>query len=551
LVINHYSTFDLCRNKLTVNTPVAGDTVLETRINYVDHNKVRDAAREIAIMLVREYERELFFNVCGRCGNCCKTFTVPVNAHEIMRITRFLNMSSDDEFREKFTIPACTWNEKDGIIKRVNNQCIFFEKISAEKYGCAIYPVRPLFCSAFIPCTELCKKAPEKLVCYLETIKLHSDSVKVTTVFERIIDKRIGNPAIQEVVRDLIQKLSKIDEKPVDKLEHISTEALRILDELVREFFSLGKSGEFLARVQGMEEVIHDLECLTSPSTKDPEIIGELKRKFGHIRDLMAGRVPPRQCERASAGVPFERIAFDESPIKAIRFLQEHFSVIGYVNARVFHKLVHYRDNEEILRIIRELLHAIMTLDDPVLHDALSHREPECFMCGECCRHNPVEISPYDIEKIGEFFALTEEEVWEKFLEKGRFSWNSKNAIFKRVVNEREQRDCIFLRKKFEGIYCCSIYEVRPQICREYSTTSKLCRQTSLIKKSPAHMSTIISIDIIGDVIYLITHHTHATSSPPVAIPMKGNEKLSHICRAIKRKVLDIAADAIVSTKGP
>jgi Fe-S-cluster containining protein len=551
VVVNQYSTFDLRRGELTVTTPVENDTILEATIKYVDHHGIRERAREIAALFVAEFSKELFPGICGRCGNCCRTFTITANALEIMRITRFLNMSSEDEFREKFTLPASTWNEKDGIFKRVNDHCIFLDRLSAGKFGCTIYPVRPSFCSAYPPNLELCKKSPGKLIYYLENIRIKGDSARISTTFQNSLEIKIENPALAKAVNRLKTKASEIDADAVDKLVNIAGEADKILDGLQREFFNGGVTENLSQRIKGIEEIVADLECLTALPTKDPEAMKELKRKSQRIRDLMEGKArPPLPCGEERENT-YQRPATDDSPIKGIRFLEDSFMVLGISRGEIFHRTMHYRDNEEMLRMVRELLYALITHDDPVLQDALKQKEPECFLCGECCRQYPVEISPFDIERIGEFYALTEEEVWEKFLEKGKYTWNPKNGIFKRVVNDRDRRDCIFLRKKFEGIYHCSIYEVRPQTCREYATTSPLCRKTSLQQKCHTHMSTIISIDIIGDVIYIITHYTASTALMPVAIPLKGAMKLSTICKAIKRKILDIMAPVIVSEKSP
>jgi Fe-S-cluster containining protein len=87
----------------------------------------------------RNARGEAFGYVCGRCGNCCRHWLVPVNAYESARLARALGVG-EAEFRARFT--------RRGAGRELAHQdggaCIF---LGAS--GCGVYADRPLTCRLY------------------------------------------------------------------------------------------------------------------------------------------------------------------------------------------------------------------------------------------------------------------------------------------------------------------------------------------------------------------------------------------------------------------
>jgi Fe-S-cluster containining protein len=87
----------------------------------------------------RRARDEPFGYVCGRCGNCCRHWLVPVNAYESGRLARALGVG-EVEFRARFT--------RRGAGRELAHQddgaCILL-----SESGCSVYADRPLTCRLY------------------------------------------------------------------------------------------------------------------------------------------------------------------------------------------------------------------------------------------------------------------------------------------------------------------------------------------------------------------------------------------------------------------
>jgi uncharacterized protein len=90
-----------------------------------------------------------------------------------------------------------------------------------------------------------------------------------------------------------------------------------------------------------------------------------------------------------------------------------------------------------------------------------SDRIPGCRNCGACCFSDDpryVRVSGDDYERMGELV-----ETFTRFIE---------NRCFMRI----ERGHCAALRvEPGLGGFCCELYEVRPQICRDLERRSPQC----------------------------------------------------------------------------
>jgi uncharacterized protein len=81
----------------------------------------------------------------------------------------------------------------------------------------------------------------------------------------------------------------------------------------------------------------------------------------------------------------------------------------------------------------------------------------DCTNCANCCKTLSPQVSQTDIKRISAFLQISETEFIEKYLKIGDENKYEMNAL-----------PCPFLKDDK-----CSIYEVRPTVCREYPHTDK------------------------------------------------------------------------------
>lgn len=90
-------------------------------------------------------------------------------------------------------------------------------------------------------------------------------------------------------------------------------------------------------------------------------------------------------------------------------------------------------------------------------HDAV-FQEINCLHCGNCCKTTPALILNEDINRISKHLQLSTKDFIQKYVVKD----NDGDLVFR-------QTPCVFLGAD----NYCSIYEVRPNACREYPHTNR------------------------------------------------------------------------------
>lgn len=165
---------------------------------------------------------------------------------------------------------------------------------------------------------------------------------------------------------------------------------------------------------------------------------------------------------------------------------------------------------------VQALLAAILQRPDAELQKYLGSPDPECLMCGECCRAFELEIMPFDVQRLANVLHLTPEHFVEHRTRPGRFSWNPHNRILNkktvpryskrlaelRVLGENEEM-CQFLERRDNGYYLCSVYEHRPQMCRIFPATHELCRTTNAVANWGRQAQNLSSVLLTAETFFL------------------------------------------------
>jgi len=171
---------------------------------------------------------------------------------------------------------------------------------------------------------------------------------------------------------------------------------------------------------------------------------------------------------------------------------------------------------EPTLAEVQALLAAILQRPESDLQEYLGSPNPECLMCGECCRAFELEIMPFDVQRLAKVLRVTPEQFVETRTRAGRFSWNPHNRILHkktvpryskrlaelRVLGEDEEM-CQFLERRDNGYYMCSVYEHRPQMCRIFPATHELCRTTNAVANWGRQAQNLRSVLLTGDTVFL------------------------------------------------
>ena len=92
----------------------------------------------------------------------------------------------------------------------------------------------------------------------------------------------------------------------------------------------------------------------------------------------------------------------------------------------------------------------------------------DCQVCpAYCCSYPRVIVSAQDIKRLAKHFALRPKEARKKFTRKGE---EKGERILRHRQDETYGTACRFLDEESRG---CTIYDARPEICRDYPGTKR------------------------------------------------------------------------------
>ncbi|MDQ7826199.1 MAG: YkgJ family cysteine cluster protein [Candidatus Eremiobacteraeota bacterium] len=528
MIVNESTFFDFNPKFLEITNPINDGMVRKTRILHKKNPAIRDTISKLIKTVVETYEKELFYDTCGRCGNCCRRSGVYVTARDIQQISLHLNLDTEDEARELYSSKTHTWNEKDGILKQEQGRCVFLEATPNGLHACRIFPVRPRACMNLIPAQEMCVKSPEKLLKGVKRITIKGDSVAITLDSGRKFEDHMINPSLLSSFEKLKSSLLEFEEETLSEFSHLVRETARILDEEHEDLIYCGLTPRRIERIIELQEMVANLEMIEEAGEPGTPLVGELKDKMKAIGSLLQNNLTYRTGKAQGSSEACG------TWIKALRFLPEVMFVIGRRKEECFQGTLLYRDNQNMLSLSRELINAALAIDHELLRAHLRHKAPGCFMCGACCREYQLEITREDVENLAAHLKMTVSELENKYLGPGRFTWNSSDRIITKVKRGADTWECPFLRQIAPDKFCCTIYEGRPQMCRDYRSTNRLCRKTSLSWMPHTHVHNILYIDCYDCTLHIKTIHDEDETSIPLLIDLTDEKEISGILSRIK-----------------
>ncbi|MEM7234472.1 MAG: YkgJ family cysteine cluster protein [Planctomycetota bacterium] len=103
----------------------------------------------------------------------------------------------------------------------------------------------------------------------------------------------------------------------------------------------------------------------------------------------------------------------------------------------------------------------------------------DCESCAtsSCCRKYNVLLRDSDIDRLSEHLEIARDDVIARYTDKavdwaGDFERQLRADEDPDSIIEDEDEKCVFLLPNDQGIWRCSIYEARPQICRDFDMKS-------------------------------------------------------------------------------
>lgn len=501
-------------------------------LGYVEHQDVRDAVMALMDVVVSGYAHEVVSQICGCCGQCCINRTVLLDAREIGTISRHLDVT-ERRFRKKYVIPAATWNKQDGALVLKDKKCIFLERGSSGTSKCAIYQVRPQSCREILPEMGRCTRDPWKLLTHVAMLEIDPQAVTCHLTSGSCHQIEQMSPQLQDALRKLDEAVYPHLGKEHNQLNQISGVAHQILDGLISNY-KAGVSREILLpRFAAVKEIMEDIETLTTLRETDPQDLELLWSKFKDLSKL-CGSGSEADIEKTDSSP-------EEVPV-AICFQPTALSI----EMKSKRTTLHYQDQGRLLSLVRTFMEALVTSGEPGLIDVLGHSEPHCILCGVCCGSYDLQATAVDIERLADHLRISEKEVWEKHLEPGVRTWNRRDGFLRRLKKENYDGECVFLKAKSLTESVCGIYEGRPQICREYPASTRLCKKQNLSLKGHELLGYIISCHVADDIVRLTTQHTVSQNKAPLAIALKDNDRLREVFHEVKAEVMQILDNGIM-----
>lgn len=87
----------------------------------------------------------------------------------------------------------------------------------------------------------------------------------------------------------------------------------------------------------------------------------------------------------------------------------------------------------------------------------------DCSKCpGYCCSYPVIEVGKRDIQRLARHFGLTYEQTEKRYT---RYEKSEKSQVLRQQTDQHFGRICALFDTEKR---CCTVYEARPAVCREY-----------------------------------------------------------------------------------
>lgn len=144
-----------------------------------------------------------------------------------------------------------------------------------------------------------------------------------------------------------------------------------------------------------------------------------------------------------------------------------------------------------------------------------------CRRCGECCKIYEVEVNEFEQERIAGHIGVSHKEFIEKYLHENKFSWNEFSFMLNKVKGFGTP--CMFQGKCPDGGYGCSIYPVRPEVCRKFLPSLGKCVLNKTLPNIQAVRDSLVSFNMTEESCAFDTEMTNGNRINPVLLDVNKN----------------------------
>lgn len=144
-------------------------------------------------------------------------------------------------------------------------------------------------------------------------------------------------------------------------------------------------------------------------------------------------------------------------------------------------------DHPALRRAVEDLVAAVQEAMVEPHPDYMPDRCDRCWHA-DCCHIGRIHLSEEERRRILDYLGEPDnEESYARYFEADKDLAGYYKTMFRHVrpdePKDDEDTQCVFLRKRESGHMGCSIYEVRPKVCRDYGAA--YCDEFSVLKPDP------------------------------------------------------------------
>lgn len=333
-------------------------------------------------------------------------------------------------------------------------------------------------------------------------------------------------PTLAGVWERLTQAIMESPELEDRRLQEIVDSLNEVFGDEIRDFNPAKADTAYLALIERLYRVLREAADLTQLGDDQEVSLDEAWRRYHHLQRLLTR--PACDTPRGSSGRksrrPWNTLFVSETELVArLPFGSEQkLAAVSLQRAR------------------QGLVLAVLQTADEVLQEALTHSDPQCILCGECCRRYSVEIHPSDITRLSGFLEIPARQFVEEYTEPGNFSWNLKDRILKKkscnaysrnlleltVRGQANDEECIFLDRKEDGLFYCRVHTHKPDVCRAYEPNNNLCRKSNHLENPGRQAENLAWLEVHDSQIVVQTCQRQENHQAPLRLARNEWEEL-------------------------
>ena len=332
-----------------------------------------------------------------------------------------------------------------------------------------------------------------------------------------------------QALETLQQKLSGFDGEMVNLVDQATDKALDVLTRFRKNQAAEMEKKDYRKKLADLRQIVENLAGMTNIGWGENSPVNRL---WSLLHQVETNRSDSGETKAET----IEDALFEEEDIEIRSIsLQPTTMVINIANQFGFIPCPYpLNTSTPVMQAVRHLLREVTTIDDDSTRQVVAGVAPPCYLCGECCRAYSVEITPSDITRLSDHLKMSEQDFREKHLDPNRFSWNRGNGILKKKLIEGEpQESCHLMEKRDDGYYYCTVHQVKPEVCRNYTTFNKLCRSFNHEKYWYCLIDNVLMVEITPRTLTLVTKSTVRSQSHGHRITWQDSAPLASKVKAL------------------